>query len=64
VARRLRAMLEHLAGALPEPRIPPLREELAMLQHSVERAFPEAKDRKRAETGDLQGIGRSSKTKP
>jgi uncharacterized membrane protein len=61
VARRLRAMLEHLAGALPEPRLPPLREELAMLQHSVENAFPEAKDRKRAQTGDLQGIGRSSK---
>jgi len=64
VARRLRAMLEHLAGALPEPRIPPLREELAMLQHSVERAFPEAKDRQRAQTGDLQGIGRSSVSKP
>jgi len=60
VARRLRAMLEHLAGALPEARIPPLREELAMLQHSVEKAFPEAKDRQRAQTGDLQGIGRSS----
>ena len=60
VARRLRAMLEHLASALPEPRIPPLREELAMLQHAVERAYPETKDRKRAETGDLQGIGRSS----
>lgn len=64
VARRLRAMLEHLAGALPEPRIPPLREELAMLQHSVESAFPEAKDRQRAQTGDLQGIGRSSTPKP
>jgi len=64
VARRLRAMLEHLAGVLPEPRLPPLREELAMLQHSVENAFPEAKDRKRAETGDLQGIGRSSPPKP
>jgi uncharacterized membrane protein len=64
VARRLRAMLEHLASALPEPRIPPLREELAMLQHAVERAYPEAKDRLRAQTGDLQGIGRSSTPKP
>ena len=64
VARRLRAMLEHLAGALPEPRVPPLREELAMLQHSVESAFPEPKDRQRAQTGDLQGIGRSSPPKP
>jgi uncharacterized membrane protein len=64
VARRLRAMLEHLAGALPEPRIPPLREELLMLQHAVEHAFPEAKDRQRAQTGDLQGIGRSSTPAP
>ena len=60
VARRLRAMLEHLASSLPEPRIPPLREELAMLQAAVERAYPEAKDRERAQIGDLQGIGRSS----
>jgi uncharacterized membrane protein len=60
VARRLNAMLEHLAGALPEPRQPPLREELAMLQRAVERAFPDERDRKRAHTGDLQGIGHSS----
>jgi uncharacterized membrane protein len=60
VARRLRAMLEHLSGALPEPRVPPLREELAMLHHTVERSYPEEEDRKRAETADLQGIGRSS----
>jgi len=57
-------MLEHLARALPEPRIPPLREELAMLQHAVQRAYPEVKDRQRAETGDLQGIGRSSTPEP
>ena len=62
VARRLRAMLEHLASALPEPRVPPLREELAMLEHAVERAYPEAKDRERAQTGDLQGLGRSSRS--
>ncbi len=64
VARRLRAMLEHLASALPEPRVAPLREELAMLQHIVDRAYPETKDRERAQTGDLQGIGRSSAPKP
>lgn len=64
VARRLRAMLEHLASALPEPRIAPLREELAMLQHTVDKAYPEAKDRQRAQTADLQGIGRSSAPKP
>jgi len=60
VARRLRAMLEHLAGALPESRRPPLREELAMLERAVERAFPDERDRSRARTGDLQGIGHSS----
>ena len=64
VARRLRAMLEHLASVLPEPRIPPLREELAMLQRTVDRAYPEAKDRQRAQTADIQGIGRSSAPKP
>jgi uncharacterized membrane protein len=60
VARRLHAMLEHLANALPEPRRPPLREELAMLRRAVERAFPDERDRSRAHTGDLQGIGHSS----
>jgi uncharacterized membrane protein len=60
VARRLRAMLEHLAGALPEPRRPPLREELLMLRQAVDRAFPDETDRRRARTGDLQGIGHSS----
>jgi uncharacterized membrane protein len=60
VARRLAAMLEHLAGALPEPRRPPLREELAMLERAVERAFPDERDRRRAHMGDLQGIGHSS----
>ena len=62
VARRLYAMLEHLASALPEPRRPLLREELAMLQRAVERAFPDERDRSRAHTGDLQGIGHSSPT--
>lgn len=62
VARRLRAMLEHLAGALPEPRITPLREELEMLQSAIGRAYPDAKDRRRAEIGDLQGLGRSSRS--
>jgi uncharacterized membrane protein len=60
LARRLHAMLEHLAGALPEPRRPLLREELAMLQRAVERAFPDERDRIRAHTSDLQGIGHSS----
>ena len=36
----------------------PLREELAMPQSASERAYPEAKDLQRAQSGDLQGIGR------
>ena len=60
VARRLHAMLEHLAGALPEPRRPLLREEISLLRRAVERAFPDEVDRMRAQTSDLQGIGHSS----
>jgi uncharacterized membrane protein len=64
VARRLRALLEHLMRALPESRTPPLREELAMLQQAVERTYPEAEDRRRAGIGDLQGIGGAPIPKP
>jgi uncharacterized membrane protein len=64
VARRLRAMLEHLIGALHPSRVAPLREQLAMLEHSVERAFPEAEDLRRAQTGDVQGMGHSAAPKP
>lgn len=63
VARRLRAMLEHLIGVLPEPRRAALREQLSMLAHAVERAFPEPDDHRRADTGDPQGIGGSTRQK-
>ena len=59
VSRRLRAMLEHLIGALPEPRWPPLQAELAMLASSVKQTFRDEEDRKRAGTGDYQGVGGS-----
>ena len=57
VARRLRALLTHLAEALPASRTPPLREELTMLERAVERSYPDPEDRRRAQAGDLQGIG-------
>jgi len=63
VARRLRAMLEHLIHALPEQRHPALRQELSLLQRAVERHFPDDEDRAGATVGDFQGIG-SSEPRP
>lgn len=59
VNRRLRAMLEHLIEVLPQARRPPLCEELALLGIGVERSFKDEEDRKRAATGDYQGMGGS-----
>lgn len=59
VARRLRAMLEHLLRELPESRRPALTEELVLLESSLRRCFPNEVDRKRAEVADPQGIGGS-----
>ena len=59
VARRLRAMLEHLIGALPETRQPPLQQELVLLANAVVRKFPDEADRKRAGIADYQGVGGS-----
>ena len=60
VARRLRAMLEHLIDRLLPPRAAALARELDLLERSVERCFTEAEDRRRANTGDFQGLGGSS----
>ena len=60
VARRMRAMLEHLVDCLPEDRAPALHEELVLLEHAVARSFTEGEDRRRASIGDLQGLGGSS----
>ncbi len=60
VARRLRAMLEHLVDRLPQARIAALRRELDLLEESVARSFPDAEDRRRANVGDFQGLGGSS----
>jgi uncharacterized membrane protein len=57
IARRLRAMLEDLIPAVPEARAVLLRQELALLQRSAERAFAEPEDRVLAEVRDCQGVG-------
>jgi uncharacterized membrane protein len=57
IARRLRAMLEDLIKAVPPHRAKRLRQELDLLQRSVERGFFEPEDRARADIGDSQGIG-------
>ena len=60
VGRRLRAMLEHLIERLPEERRPALSRELELLEKSVARSFADSEDRRRANTGDVQGLGGSS----
>jgi uncharacterized membrane protein len=49
IARRLRAMLEDLIQSVPEARAVLLRQELALLRRSAERAFAEPEDRALAE---------------
>ena len=60
VARRLRAMLEHLIDRLPPIRAAALQRELDLLGRNVERSFAEAEDRRRANVADVQGLGGSS----
>ena len=59
VARRLRAMLEHLLRVLPEARHAALKRELELLQSATQRLFPDDADRTSCTVGDLQGIGGS-----
>ena len=62
VARRLRAMLEHLLRVLPETHHPALKRELILLQSATQRLFPDDEDRTSCGVGDLQGIGGSTPT--
>ena len=61
VVRRLRAMLEHLVERLPEVRRPVLCQELELQDKTVARSFADPEDRRRANTGDFQGLGGSAK---
>jgi uncharacterized membrane protein len=60
VARRLRAMLEHLISVLAPQRAAVLREELRLLDSSVKRSFVDPEDRLSAGKADLQGVGGSA----
>ncbi|WP_351222598.1 DUF2254 domain-containing protein [Streptomyces sp. NPDC002133] len=57
ICRRLRALLEGLLAALPEPRLPAVREELKLLDQSVARSFTDPARLAMALTPDSQGIG-------
>jgi uncharacterized membrane protein len=57
VARRMKALLEHLIDRLPAERAGALRRELAALENGAARAFIETEDRRRASFGDFQGLG-------
>ncbi|HVP11230.1 MAG TPA: DUF2254 domain-containing protein [Phycisphaerae bacterium] len=64
VVRRLRAMIENLLSVLPEMRHPALREQLELLDHTVERSYPDPADRANAGIGDCQGVGASRRNQP
>jgi uncharacterized membrane protein len=57
VPRRLGAMLEDLAVALPPPRGEVARRELALLRRTAETSYADPEDRAMAQVGDLQGFG-------
>lgn len=57
VVRRMRAMFEDLIPLLPSQRARVLRQELELLESTVECGFSMPQDRKRAGCADLQGLG-------
>ena len=61
VARRLRAMLENLSRTLPEARTPALREELELLDWTLEQLHMAPRDLALARMPDLQGLGSTSR---
>jgi uncharacterized membrane protein len=60
VARRMRAMLENLIGAVPSVRAGLLLEQLRLLHNSVGRNFSEPEDQASAAHADYQGVGGES----
>ncbi|MBP7864549.1 MAG: DUF2254 domain-containing protein [Acidobacteria bacterium] len=57
VARRLRAMFDHLLAVLPAERREALHRERALLQRTTEGALADPEDRRLAGVGDRQGFG-------
>ena len=62
IARRLRAMIENLIANLPESRRPALRQELDLLDRTIERLYILPEDIALARISDTQGLGGSSGT--
>ena len=60
IARRLRAVIEHLARTLPEHRRPALRAELDLLDRTIVKLHVLAEDIALARVPDTQGLGGSS----
>jgi len=60
IARRLRAMLDNLAGSLPADRARALELERGHLDRMIETLYPIAEDRALARQADSQGLGASS----
>ena len=64
IARRMRAMIDNLLLTLPEYRHPALREELALLDSTLETLYPLLPDLALARIADTQGLGGASKHLP
>ena len=60
VARRFRAMIDNLVATLPERRCPALRQELELLDRTIERLYILPEDIALARVSDTQGLGGSS----
>ena len=57
VARRMRALLDHLDAVCPEPRRAAIARHRAALDESIQANFPVETDRRFASTADAQGVG-------
>jgi uncharacterized membrane protein len=60
IARRLRAMLDHLVATLPPDRHPPVEEEREQLDRTLKSLYKLPEDLALARTADSQGLGPSS----
>ena len=57
IARRMRAMIDNLMKTLPENRQRALRQELDLLDRTIEKLYPLPEDLAVARIADTQGLG-------
>ena len=62
IARRLRAMIDNLVQTLPEYRRSALRQELELLDSTLEKLYPLPRDLALARVSDTQGLGGAAKS--